>query len=245
MPKRLKTGRKRRVSKRTLRKNTKPKGSRKRRYRRRNMTGRGCPCQLGAQSKKQALPSVSAVIPGLQMGGDACTGAIPLSAPMQTGGDTFAIRSFYPLNDYNYDPNYYQVGERDIPQASTTPLLGGGVAVKKGRRRRKTPSLWAGGLPTPVQSGSGLLDPVTNAFSNFGSSMSNLLSDAGNGLSAAASSIPSPILGGTLSTNPVLSFGTVGGSSVSSNIVAGNPANNSLANQPLNNIYSDTNLPKA
>jgi hypothetical protein len=42
-----------------------------------------------------------------------------------------------------------------------------------------------------------------------------------------------------------LSFGTVGGSSVSSNVIAGNPASNSLANQPLNTIYSDTNMPKA
>lgn len=208
--------------------------------RRRNMAGRGCPCQLGAQTKRE-IPTPTTLIGGLQMGGNAnaCAGAVPLlggGKPVQQGGDVFPIRSFYPLNAYNHDPNYYQISERAIPQMNNQTGRCARTMKRVGKRASKRRNQGGGGMITDIT------NSVSNAFSNTASGISNLVSDTGNGLSSVLTSIPNPILGTNLSKSAILSQGTILGAGVSNNIMSGQTIGSP---ERISGIYDLNHLPKA
>lgn len=224
MPKRIHPKKKSRRSNKT-RAYKKPKSTR-RRYRRRNMTGRGCPCQMGAKTNREIPPAQP-----IQMGGNSCAGAVPLlggTTHVQRGGDTFPIRTFYPLNPYNHDPNYTQISERAIPQM--------GRGVRTAKRGRGGHSQSGGGMMTDIT------NSVSNAFSSASTGFSNLMGDTGKGLSTVLTSVSDPILGQNLSKSALLTQGNALGAGVSNQIATGQTSN---APERLGGIYDVNHLPKA
>ena len=185
------------------------------------MSGRGCPCQQGASA-----------VPPLQSGGTAYDGESNFT---NNGSDAFPIRSFYPLNSYNQDPNYFQVSERQIPQ------IGSGVRSKKNKGSRNHKS-----KKVHMQSGGGALGDITHSFtnglSNVGSGITNMIGDTGKGLAGVLNAVTNQ---GNFSTNPVLTQGTILGAGVANNIITGNDTTNVRTTQPLNDLYNANNIPKA
>ena len=201
--------------------------SNKRRSRNRNRKGRKGGC--GELGGCMLIPHVNNTTASDQYG---MAGGSAYDGKMDAGGAVFPasfqnvpIRSFYPENDMNNDPNYSVVNSRN-----TAPFFTGGKRSRRGRRKsaKKSKSMRCkscGRTPFyPMKGGDGNLSIM-------------------NGLANWASYIPNPFMPAGLSLNTVNSIGDVAGVSN----VASRLTTNTLHDpaQTPSSMYHSRNVPLA